>query len=98
MTAQPTNFLGSGPVTNRETEVPGASFDNGANLPGSCAPGIGINITTPATPVNPNDFTLLDQDGDTREPQVSHTVRLPSNLADQASLSCSGMNIVYSKK
>jgi hypothetical protein len=39
-----TVFRNTTSITAREAETPDASFDNGANPPGSNTPGIGINI------------------------------------------------------
>lgn len=73
MPSSPTFFLGATAVASRETEVPDASWDTGMNYGGSNAPGVGINLTDPATPIvdEPQQFTELDQDGDPRTPQVS---------------------------
>ena len=78
MPNQPTSFLNATSVTAREAEVPLASFDNGMNLGGSNAPGIGIAtagvIQTEDLDESLPNWTLLDQDGDAREPQVSQHI------------------------
>lgn len=57
----PTFFQDDAAVTARALEVVGASFNNGMNLGGSCAPGIGINMLKGAVVGTPEQFTLLDQ-------------------------------------
>jgi len=70
----PTFYIEDATVTIREAEVPNASFDNGMNLAGSCAPGIGINVGGGAVAGDPAQFTLLDQHGGTRIPQTSQHI------------------------
>lgn len=65
----------SGVLIERELEVPSASFANGMNAGGFNSPGIGINIdggelADAATDPAGWNWTLLDQDGDARTPQV----------------------------
>jgi hypothetical protein len=60
---EPTYFIEDVTVTAREAEVTAASFSNGMNLGGSCAPGIGINMNEGAVVGEPQQFTLLDQHG-----------------------------------
>jgi hypothetical protein len=55
----------------RTGEVPTASWVNGVNWGGSCAPGIGINYGEGAVVGTPAQFTLLDQTGAARDPQAS---------------------------
>ena len=55
----------------RDTEVPNADWDAGMNWGGSNAPGIGINMLQGAIVGTPEQFTLIDQFGDVRVPQVS---------------------------
>ena len=57
----PTFFQDDAAVTARALEVVGASFDNGMNVGGSNAPGIGINMLKGAIVGTPEQFTLLDQ-------------------------------------
>ena len=56
----------------REAEVPSADWEGGGNLGGSNANGIGINTGFP----NPklSDWSLLDQNGDARNPQLSQHI------------------------
>ena len=61
-------------VTARALENTVANFDNGMNAGGSCAPGIGINIEQGAVVGTPEQFTLLDQSEDVREPQISEQI------------------------
>ncbi len=68
---QPTIFQDTVSQALREAEVPDASFSNGMNLGGSCAPGIGVNMGEGAIVGSDEQFTLLDQDGAIRVPQVS---------------------------
>ena len=78
MPNQPTSFLDATSVTAREAEVPLAAFDNGMNLGGSNAPGLGIatagEIQTQDLDESLPNWTLLDQDEDAREPQVSQHI------------------------
>ncbi len=71
---QPTSYVDTVAVTARESEVPAASFDNGVNQGGSCAPGIGINMGEGAIVGTPEQFTLLDQDEAIRVPQDSQQI------------------------
>ncbi len=67
---QPTIYQDSVAVAARASEVPLASFANGMNLGGSCAPGLGINMEEGEIVGTPEQFTLLDQDEAIRVPQV----------------------------
>ena len=58
---EPTIFVDSVASAARALEVPAANFDNGMNLGGSCAPGVGINMNEGAVVGDPEQFTLLDQ-------------------------------------
>ena len=69
-----TFFTDSVALAVRPAEVPEASFVNGMNAGGSCAPGVGINIAGGEIIGTPEQFTLLDQDGDIRVPQVSQSL------------------------
>ncbi len=66
-----TYFVDSVTVTAREAEVPAADFTGGMNAAASCASGIGINMDGGAVSGDAQEFTLLDQDGAIRVPQVS---------------------------
>ena len=62
-------------VGARQAEVEGtSSFNGGVNLAASNACGIGIGIGQGAVVGTPEQFTLLDQDGDPRTPQVSQVI------------------------
>jgi hypothetical protein len=72
---EPTFFQDDAAETARALEVVGASFVNGANMGGSCAPGLGINMNEGAVVGTPEQFTLLMQDGVTaRVPQFSQSI------------------------
>ena len=70
----PTVMVDDAAVTARALENTGADFDNGCNLAGSNAPGIGINMLKGAVVGTPEQFTLLDQRGDARDPQTSQCI------------------------
>jgi len=71
---RPSFFIDDNTVTVRSAEVPAADFDNGMNLGGSNAPGIGINVDGGAVVGTPEQFTLLDQHGIARTPQTSQHI------------------------
>jgi hypothetical protein len=71
---EPTYFQDDAATTLREGEVPAASFDNGMNLGGACACGIGINMNEGAVVGTPEQFTLLDQRAIARVPQISQSL------------------------
>lgn len=58
----------------REPEVPFADFENGCNLAGSNACGLGINVGGGAVVGTPEQFTLLDQRGIARVSQISQFI------------------------
>ena len=70
----PTVFSDDAARAARAPEVPQASFVNGTNLAASNASGIGINIGGGAVVGTPEQFTLLDQDGDARVGQRSQHI------------------------
>ena len=70
----PTVLVDDAAVTARALETTGANFDNGCNLAGSCAPGIGINMLKGAVVGTPEQFTLLDQYEAARDPQTSQAI------------------------
>lgn len=78
MPNNPSYFINPTAVAAREAEVPAASFDNGMNLGGSNAPGIGIAdaglLATQDLDESLPNWTLLDQDEDAREPQASQHI------------------------
>jgi len=65
----PTYLLNASLVSTRASEVPAASFSDGANKAGSCAGGLGIctGVVDPSTEA----WTTLDQDGSARTAVVS---------------------------
>jgi len=67
--SDPSYYLDGALVTARESEVPDASFDNGANAAGSCSPGVGIGQGVAAVAGTPEQFTLEDQYELPRTPQ-----------------------------
>jgi len=70
--ADPTFYKDDTAVTARALETPDASFVNGMNAGGACAPGLGINIDGGA--VDTEHFTLLDQHGAVRVPQAGQQI------------------------
>jgi len=71
---EPTFFIDDTAVIARKLEVTAADFDGGANLAGSCACGIGINMNEGAVVGTPEQFTLLDQRGAARTAQISQHI------------------------
>jgi hypothetical protein len=65
----PTSFRDDSQL--RSAEVPAASWTNGMNWAASNAPGIGINMGQGPVVGTPEQFTLLDQYGAARTPQIS---------------------------
>ena len=72
--SDPSYYLDGTLVSARESEVPDASFANGANAAASCAPGIGINEGEGVVVGDPQQFTLLDQAEAARTPQDSQHI------------------------
>ena len=70
----PTFFIDDVAVGVRAPEVPDASFDDGANLAGSNAAGLGIGIDAGEVDGTFEQFTLLDQFGNTRQAQISQHI------------------------
>lgn len=58
----------------RAAEVPAASFVNGMNEGGSCAPGLGIATDQADLTGEASGWTLLDQFGNARTPQNSQQI------------------------
>ena len=100
----PTFFLDPTDVAGRDGEYDGTPFTDvvgdgsyntylGCNRAGSNAPGIGMNPSpTPAASaggINAEQFTLLDQDGDARNPQDSQQIG-GAGLVDIAGYPSSG--------
>ena len=71
--AQPATFIDDTARATRVGEVSGASFLNGMNN-GSCQPGIGITNGPTDLAGTPEQFTLLDQNGDARTPQLGQSL------------------------
>jgi len=69
-----TAFVEDAAVTARALEVTAASFTTGMNNAASNAPGIGVNVAGGAVTGDNQQFTLLDQDGAARDPQVSQLI------------------------
>jgi hypothetical protein len=69
-----TSYFDSIAVAFRSPEVPAASWITGMNGGGSCAPGIGIATDVTGLAQSLPNWTLLDQDGDARTPQVSQQI------------------------
>lgn len=61
-------------VTQRKLEVPDADFDGGCNLAASNSPGLGIATDNPGLDESLPEWTLLDQDGDARNPQAGQAL------------------------
>jgi len=69
--ANPTYTIDDAAILARIQEVTDASFVNGANNAGSCAPAIGVNVGGGAVVGTSEQFTLNDQFGAARTPQNS---------------------------
>ena len=74
MASPATTFFDVDARTLREAEVPGATFNNGMNMGGSNAMGIGINMLEGAVVGSDEQFTLLDQHGNARNAQISQSI------------------------
>lgn len=64
---------GGATQTARSAEVPNANWTGGMNVAASNAPGIGINAGGGSL-VGSTQWSLLDQDGDARTPQVGQVL------------------------
>ncbi len=71
--AQAATFIDEAALAVRVAEVAAASFANGMNK-GSCQPGIGISGGPVLLVGTPEQFTLLDQNGDARTPQLGQSI------------------------
>ena len=71
---QPNIYIDTPSRALRAAEVPDASFVNGMNEGGSNAPAIGVATDVPDLTGDPSGWTLLDQDGAARTPQVSQQI------------------------
>ena len=69
-----TFFIDDTAQAARELESIYANFENGVNLAGSCAPGIGNNMNEGSVVGTDEQFTLLDQRGLAREAQLSQHI------------------------
>jgi hypothetical protein len=71
-------FVDAAAVAARSAEIAAADWTGGCNPAGSCAPGVGIGNGGGIQTVNLGEslpsWTLLDQDGDARTPQVSQYI------------------------
>ncbi len=67
-------FIDDVAVGVRSAEVPDAAFNNGMNLGGSCACGIGIGTENPNLEESLPNWTLLDQRGIARTTQISQHI------------------------
>ena len=72
--ANPTYFTDDIARNARQLEVVPASFVNGANMAGSNAVGLGINMDGGAVVGTPEQYTLLDQNELPREAQRSQFI------------------------
>ena len=73
---EPTAFYDATAAFLRVTNdgIDGLTLAGGCNEAGACAPGIGINSAGGELQSRNDEWTLLDQDGDTRVPQVSQAI------------------------
>ena len=71
MATKPTVYRSAAAAGARASEVPNASWTDGMNWAGSNAPGIGINMEVPDLVGEAQQFTLADQAGADRDPQLS---------------------------
>jgi hypothetical protein len=69
----PNTFRDTTAKDARELENTVADFDNGMNN-SACMPGIGVAFGQPDLDGEPQSWTLLDQEGDVRVPQVSQLI------------------------
>lgn len=74
MARLPQAFIDDIAVATRSAEVPDAAFNNGMNLGGSCACGIGIGTENPNLEESLPNWTLLDQHGNPRTTQISQHI------------------------
>jgi hypothetical protein len=70
----PTTFTDDSALGLRSAEVPDAQWGTGGDWAGSNAHGLGINHGEGAVSGEPQQFTLLDQDGAARNPAVSGVI------------------------
>jgi len=72
--SKPTVYTDETAYATRSVEVAGASWLTGCHYAASCSPGIGINIDDGAVVGTPEQFTLLDQNGNARNPQIGEAI------------------------
>lgn len=89
--ADPTFYIRDAARDARQLEVPDAAWGNGLNNGGSNSPGIGINIDGGPIVDEPQQFTVLDQDGDPRTPQVGQHISGAGHVAPSAYPSSGGL-------
>ena len=77
-------FIDDVAVGIRSGEVPDAAFNNGMNLGGSNACGVGIGTENPNLEESLPNWTLLDQHGNPRTTQISQHIG-GSGLGDGSS-------------
>ena len=71
--ADAATFLDATARATRTTENTTADWDTGMNW-GNCNPGIGISGSNPGLVENPGKWTLLDQNGAARDPQLGQSI------------------------
>ena len=74
MAADATSYLDNIAITARELDVPDADWGSGGIMGASCSPGIGISDKNPGLQQQLPNWTLLDQNGDARNPQVGSII------------------------
>ena len=87
-------FLDDSVVSTRAAEVPDADFAGGVNAGASNACGIGVNADGGAVADTPEQFTLLDQNGDARTPQNSQAVGGAADVLRLGTVSATGDGVV----
>ena len=71
--ADAATFLDATARATRTTENTTADWDTGMNW-ANCNPGIGISGSNPGLVENPGKWTLLDQNGAARDPQLGQSI------------------------
>tara|TARA_R110002020_G_scaffold169380_1_gene358532 strand:- start:45 stop:479 length:435 start_codon:yes stop_codon:yes gene_type:complete len=74
MASKPTFFVDDAAATALQARVPGADLNSGMFAGASNSPGIGINVGEGAIADEPQQFTVLDQFGDPRQPQIGQLI------------------------
>ena len=70
----PTAYVDHIEIVIRSGEVPDAQWGTGMDYTASNAPGVGVATDNPELEESLPSWTLLDQDGDARTPQVSQVI------------------------